>query len=140
MNKKYERYINYIVNDIEAPYFINMKDNYGLSEKEYELVLSKVYNQPVTIKGRSVYDVQGNIIYRETSNGFWEKSEYDTNGNKIYVERSDGYWEKSEYDTNGNKIYFEDSNGFWVKREYDTNGNEIYYENSYGNIEDNRYE
>ena len=140
MNKKYERYINYIVNDIEEPYFINMKDNYGLSEKEYELVLSKVYKQPVTIRGRSVYDVQGNIIYRETSNGFWEKSEYDTNGNKIYVERSDGYWEKSEYDTNGNKIYFEDSNGFWVKREYDNNGNEIYYENSYGNIEDNRYE
>ena len=140
MNKKYEKYINYIVNDIKSPYFINMKDNYGLKRNEYELVLSKVYNQPVTIKGRSVYDVQGNIIYRETSNGFWEKSEYDTNGNKIYVERSDGYWEKSEYDTNGNKIYFEDSNGFWVKREYDTNGNEIYYENSYGNIEDNRYE
>jgi len=140
MNKKYEKYINYIVNDIQAPYFINMRDNYGLSPDEYEMVLSKVYNQPVTIKGRSVYDVQGNIIYRETSNGFWEKSEYDTNGNKIYVKRSDGYWEKSEYDTNGNKIYFEDSNGFWVKREYDTNGNEIYYENSYGNIEDNRYE
>ena len=138
MNKKYEKYINYIVNDIKSPYFINMKDNYGLKRNEYELVLSKVYNQPVTIKGRSVYDVQGNIIYRETSNGFWEKSEYDTNGNKIYVERSDGYWEKSEYDTNGNKIYFEDSNGFWVKREYDTNGNEIYYENSYGNIEDRR--
>ena len=51
MNKKYERYIEYIANDIEAPYFINMKDNYGLRSNEYVLVLSKLYNQPVSIEG-----------------------------------------------------------------------------------------
>ena len=36
---------------------------------------------------------------------------YDSNGNKIYYEHSNGYWEKREYDSNGNKIYFEASNG-----------------------------
>ena len=56
MNKKYERYINYIVNDIKPPYFINMRDNYGLKDNEYELVLSKVFNQPLTIKGNNVFD------------------------------------------------------------------------------------
>ena len=42
MNKKYERYIEFIANDIEAPYFINMSDTYGLRPDEYELILSKV--------------------------------------------------------------------------------------------------
>ena len=90
MNKNYEKYINYIVSDIEAPYFINMRDNYGLSEKEYPLVLSKVFNEPVTIKGNSVYNPNGNEIYFEYSNGFWVKYEYNTNGNKIYYEDSNG--------------------------------------------------
>ena len=117
MNKKYEKYINYIVNDLETPFFINMKDNYGLKQEEYELVLSKVFNEPVSIKGRYVYD---------------------TNGNEIYYESSNGSWHKYEYDTNGNLIYSETSNGFWFKREYDTNGNNIYYENSNGVIRDNR--
>ncbi|MBC8147222.1 MAG: hypothetical protein H8E98_04480 [Bacteroidetes bacterium] len=36
---------------------------------------------------------------------------YDKNGNQIYFENSDGYWEKREYDSNGNKIYYENSNG-----------------------------
>ena len=138
MNKKYERYINYIVNDIEAPYFTNMKDNYGLKDNEYELVLSKVFNQPVTIKFNDVYDANGNEIYYESINGEWEKREYNTNGNIIYREDSNGYWEKNQYNTNGNVIYRENSNGNWEKFEYDTNGNQIYYENSSGYIEDNR--
>ena len=120
MNKRYQRYIDYIVSDIESPYFENMRDMYGLRPDEYELVLSKVYNQSVTIKGNQrVYDVNGNIIYREYS---------------------DGSWVKYEYDNNGNNIYREYNNGFWEKREYDANGNIIYSENSDGYIEDNRYE
>ena len=97
MNNKYQKYINYIVNDIEAPYFKNMRDQYGLSPNEIELVLSKVYKQPVTIKGDYVYDEQGNLIYYEHSDsyGFWEKREYDINGNLIYSEDSDGYIEDS---------------------------------------------
>jgi len=69
MNKKYERYINYIVNELETPFFINMRDNYGLSEKEYELVLSKIYDQSVTIEGNNVYDNNDNNIYYENSDG-----------------------------------------------------------------------
>ena len=90
MNKKYQRYIEYIVNDIELPYFINMKEMYGLKDNEYSLVLSKLYNQPVSIEGNNVYDTNGNTIYSEYSSGFWEKYEYDTNGNEIYYEDSNG--------------------------------------------------
>ena len=116
MNKKYERYINYIVSDIEAPYLINMKEMYGLSEKEYPLVLSKLFKGPVRIKGNSVYDDNGNEIYYENSNGNWVKKEYDTNNNEIYFEKNNGYWEKYEYNSNGNRIYYEDSDG--VIRDY----------------------
>ena len=111
MNKKYERYINYIVNDIEAPYFINMRDHYGLKDDEYELILSKLYDQSVTIKGNYVYNTNDNIIYFEDSRGYWYKNEYDTNGNVIYFEDSRGYWEKWGYNTDGNEIYYEDSDG-----------------------------
>ena len=140
MNKKYERYINYIVNELETPFFINMRDNYGLKDNEYSLVLSKVFNQPVTIRDNRVNDTNGNLNYREDSNGDWVKYEYDEQGNKIYYETSTGYWVKYEYDTNGNVIYSETSNGDWYKNEYDTNGNEIYYEDNNGDIIDNRYE
>lgn len=112
MNTKYEKYINYIVNDIKPPYFKNMVDMYGLRPDEYEFILSKVFNQPVTIKGKLVYNTNDNLIYYEDSNGYWEKSEYDTNGNKIYVENSDGYWVKREYDANGSIIYREDITGY----------------------------
>ena len=138
MNKKYEKYINYIVNDIQAPYVINMRDQYGLKDNEYSLVLSKIYNQPVRIKGKSVYDSNGNNIYGESSDGYWNKREYDVNDNIIYFENSDGDWYKKEYDTNGNIIYYEDSDGSWYKREYDSNGNNIYFEDSSGYIRDNR--
>lgn len=62
----------------------------------------------------------------------------DKNGNQIYRERSNGYWEKREFDNNGNEIYYEDSSGVWCKREYDDKGNETYYENSGGTIIDKR--
>ena len=120
MNKKYERYINFIADDIEAPYFINMRHMYGLRTDEYELVLSKVYNQPVTTKGH------------------WEKFVYDTNNNEIYWEDSNSNWVKQEYDEQGNTIYWEDNTGFWYKYEYDDYGYQNYYENSDGEIEDNR--
>ena len=138
MNVKYKKYIEYIAKDIEAPYLINMREMYGLKDNECELVLSKLYDQPVTIKDRSVYDTNGNRIYSEDSTGYWYKKEYDNQGNRIYRENSNGFWVKREYDTNGNEIYYETSSGYWVKREYDNNGNEIYYENSDGYIEDNR--
>jgi YD repeat-containing protein len=142
MNKKYIKYIEYIVNDIEAPYYFNMKETYGLKQDEVDLVLSKLYNQPVTIKDRSVYDSNGNKIYYESSYessyGSWVKYEYDDNDNLIYRENSDGSWIKQVYDDNGNRIYREDSDGFWIKNEYDSNDNIIYYEHNNGIIQDNR--
>ena len=118
MNVKYKKYIEYIVNDIELPY-LKYLEQYGLKDNEYSLVLSKIFNQSVTIRDNRIYD---------------------TNGNQIYDEDSDGYWSKYEYDTNGNRIYYENSNGYWIKQEYDTNGNKIYHEDSDGYIRDNRYE
>ena len=138
MKKKYQRYIEYIVSDLQPPYFINMENEYGLRSDEYKLILSKVFNQPVNIKGRSVYDSNDNKIYYEVSNGFWEKFEYDSKGNKIYYEDGNGFWKKREYDQYGNKIYYENSDGYWHKKEYDTNGKLIYYEDSNGYIMDNR--
>jgi YD repeat-containing protein len=138
MNEKYQRYINYIVNELKPPYFINMRDNYGLSEKEYELALSKLYDQPVTIKGNDVYNTNDKLIYSEDSDGFWYKHEYDANGNEIYLEDGSGFWYKEEYDSNGNEIYYEDSNGHWVKSEYDEQGKIIYQEDSDGHIDDYR--
>jgi len=99
MNDKYKKYIEYIANDIELPY-IKSLEQYGLKQDEMKLVLSKVYNQPVTIK---------DII--EGSNGFWEKHVYNTNGNLIYYEYSNGYWYKREYDNNGKVIYHEGFDG-----------------------------
>ena len=54
MNEKYQKYINFIVDDIEVPYFENMKEMYGLSEKEYEMVLSKIFNQPIIIPHKTI--------------------------------------------------------------------------------------
>ncbi len=126
--------IEFMKNDY--PLFKNM-ESYGfteqLSEEELNYVLSGVYEQPVTVKRKSIYNQNRNEVYHEESNGNWYKSKYDNNGNKIYYEHSSGYWEKSEYDENGNEIYSEYSNGYWKKREYDNNGNKIYYENSNGN-------
>ena len=90
MNKKYIKYIEYIVNDIELPYLKSI-DHYGLKQEEIELVLSKVFNQPVSIKGKIVYDTKGNKIYSENRYGDWYKYEYDSNGNIIYYEDSNGY-------------------------------------------------
>jgi YD repeat-containing protein len=138
MNVKYKKYIDYIVSDIKPPYFMYMRDHYGLKDNECELVLSKLFNQPVTIKGNYVYNNQGNEIYYENSDGYWIKYEYDANGNEIYRENSNGYWYKREYDHNGNEIYYENNSGYWYKEEYDTNGNLIYRETSRGVIRDNR--
>ena len=138
MNKKYERYIEYIVNDIQPPYFKNMRDNYGLSPDEYFLVLRRIFNQPVSVTGHYVYDNQGNNIYYENSDGDWRKWEYDDQGNKIYYETNTGYWAKRKYDDQGNEIYWGDSDGDWTKWEYDERGNIIYHEDSNGNIRDNR--
>ena len=37
-----------------------------------------------------INDDKGNVIYYETSDGFWHKQEFDEKGNRIYHENSDG--------------------------------------------------
>ena len=55
-----------------------------LSELYKELGIDFTF--PIEIK-----DANGNVTYREDSDGFWVKREYDANGNKTYYEDSDGY-------------------------------------------------
>jgi hypothetical protein len=62
----------------------------------------------------------------------------DKNGNLIYREFSNGIWGKYERNSQGRLIYYEGSNGYWEKREWDSQGKEIYYEDSDGVIKDNR--
>ena len=123
---------------LEPPYFKSM-EKHGLSPNDYEPTLSKVFNQPITIKDRIIYNDRNKIIYHENSRGDWERYEYDANGNETHYEDVNGHWYKKEYDDQGNKIYYENADGFWVKSEYDNQGNLIYRENSNGYIEDNRH-
>jgi len=37
-------------------------------------------------------DSKGNRLYSETEEGFWDKMEYDDNGNVTYREDSNGKW------------------------------------------------
>ena len=112
MNKKYQKYIDYIAKDIQVPYLKSLEP-YGLKQEEIDLVLGIVFNQPVHyIEPMSgVYNKDKSVIYSEASNGYWIKYEYDDNGNLIYKEDADGYWTKKEYDDQGNEIYYEDSGG-----------------------------
>jgi len=61
-----------------------------------------------------IKDKNGNIIYREVSNGHWMKREYNDQDNEIYGGNSNGYWFKRECDDQGNEIYYENSNGYIV--------------------------
>ncbi len=125
------KFIDNVLKWVKEPYFKNM-EGLALTDNEYKLILSKIFDQPVTVKDDDVYNTNGNKIYYEDSYGYWIKYGYDANGNEIYFENSNGDWYKGENDDQGNLIYFEDNNGYWYKKEYDTNGNVIYYENSNG--------
>ena len=118
MNYKYKKYIEYIARDIQVPY-IKYLEAYGLKKDEVDLVLSKLFNQPV--------------VYIKQTGGVYNK-----NRSNIYREMSDGSWERRIYNKNNKQTYYEDSDGSWIKKEYDINGNEIYSEYSNGYVEDNR--
>ncbi len=139
-----EQFLNRVILLMKDEYPIfNKLEEYGFNLSEYELdyVFSGIFGETVTVRYKnyiSIYDQNGNIIYKEYSNGYWEKREYDEYGNIIYYEDSHGYWIKYQYDEYGNKTYYENSDGYWYKKEYDENGNEIYFENSRGDIIDNR--
>ena len=120
------------------PPYLKMLNHFDLTEEEINYVLYGIFGEPVNIRGRRIFNQNGNKIYYESSKGSWDKYEYDDNGNQIYYESSNGYWSKSEYDENGKRIYYENSKGEWEKSEYDENGKLIYWENSDGKIYDRR--
>ena len=144
MNKKYQRYIEYIINDIKPPYIYNMREIYGLSEEEYKMVLSKVFNHKVMIhygfNGTeiSVYNTSADLVYYESPR-FWEEFNRQKIGGKyrvLFYHNSIGKTEMFEYDSDGNDIYFEDNTGYWERREFDIKCNVISYSDSYGNYEE----
>ena len=60
----------------------------------------------------TINDKNDNLIYFETSGGFWIKYEYDLTLNKMTrFENSDGLWSKFEYDSEGHCVYIEDHDG-----------------------------
>ena len=104
MNKKYQKYINYIAKDIEPPYFKSL-DAYGLKQDGIELVLSKIFNRDVRLNpaGSCIYDEYNNCLYHESYHNNWTLYEYDEEGNKVFVKDSNGNWVKYGYDKHGNR-------------------------------------
>ena len=102
MNVKHQKYIEYIAKDIELPYLKSL-EAYGLKKDEVDLVLSKLFNEPV--------------IYIKQTGGVYNK-----NRSNIYREMSDGSWERRIYNKNNNQTYYEDSYGNCCRREYDSEG------------------
>jgi hypothetical protein len=140
---RHYRILDIISDHVQIPYFKSMEGLTIYDKDDQEYIMRKIYDNDIDIikyhlneKGVGIL-MDGYVIYKEQSDGYWQKWGYD-NGYRIYHERSDGKWWKWEYNKNGNEIYFEDSDGWWVKREYGDNGNQIYYENSDGDIRDNR--
>ena len=127
LNESEDNSINEIVNELEPPYFQNLR-TMGIPKKQYETIFSKLYNQPVSLSKGEVVDSNGNRIYFEESRGEWEEYKYDENGNNISYENSEGEWSKREYDSNNNLIFTKQIGGYWEKREYDTNNNLIFIE------------
>jgi hypothetical protein len=132
-----EKFINGIVKFINVPYFYNLRVT-ETPEHLWNRILSKVFKQEVTVSNNYIFDSNNNKIYREYSDGDWEKKEYDSNNNEVYFESSNGFWLKREYDSNNNLIYWEYSDGEWYKQEFDSNNNRIYFEDSNGKIIDKR--
>lgn len=133
------KFVAYITNkldsgEIKAPYFKNLKEKYGLTNKEINFILSKFFGGNISLRKKEIYDENGNSIYTEPSDGYWSKREYDKNGNMIYYETSDSNWEKWEYDERGNILYRIDSFGNWTKSEYDKKDNMIYHETSFRGV------
>ena len=142
MNEKYKRYIEYIADNIDKPYSRNM-DAYGLSDDEKKLVLSKIYDDIISIRitngnnlSLEVLGDYGSRLYYETPN-VWYKNTFDEKGNTIYQENHTGWWCKNEFNEDGKAIYSENSDGFWVKREFD-GSRMVYAEYSTGDVMDRR--
>ena len=119
-NNRFDKLISWL----KPPYFQNM-ELIGVSDDEYKLFFSKIFNQPVKVK-KLVY--KGKVVYNK-------------HGYKLYIEGSNYIsddWEIREFDEQGNVTYYENNYGRWSKLEYDEHGNEIYRETNKGIRKDNR--
>jgi hypothetical protein len=126
---KYKKYIEYIANDIEPPYFKSLEP-YELLSHEKEDVFSIIFNQDVRIFGHCVIGKQEGVIYSESYEGYWEMKEYSKEGNLILWKNSSGTIRK--WDNEGNILYERSGNGYHARWEYDENGNETLYATSDG--------
>jgi len=63
----------------------------GLDEEDgwWTYTISSGYDDYIV---EEVLDSKGNRLYSETEEGFWDKMEYDDNGNVTYREDSNGKW------------------------------------------------
>ena len=93
---KHYRILDKISDHVQLPYFDSMV---GLTiyDVDDQLYIMK------KILGNDIY-IRGNVIYDHRVN--------NENGNEIYFENSNGFWEKREYNDNGKiMLYYEDSHG-----------------------------
>ena len=54
----------------------------------------KYINQPVSIVGKGVENIQYQDLYYERNDGYWQKTESNDRGDLTYEEHSDGDWYK----------------------------------------------
>jgi hypothetical protein len=104
---------------LEPPYFHNMKEQFGITEyKDKVEILSYLFNDNISVHGKTIENSNGDEIYNEENNGYWRLWNYNEDGNVIYSEDRSGSWSKSIYDENGKEISYEESNGYiWVDNE-----------------------
>lgn len=52
----------------------------------------------------------------------YPKRLFDINGNQIYFENEEGFWERKEYNKNNKPIFSKDCNNLCYKTEYNSEG------------------
>ena len=151
---RHYRMLDKISDHVEIPYVQQMKDKYGVTDKESQkYILKQIYGNDINFLDKNndfgiIHNIRdtvnpnfaGKLLYIEDSTGWWRKFEYDDKGNQIYFEKSTGYWLKENFDDNGNQIYFENSDEEWGRFKYDDKGKMIYEEYSDGYWEKYEYD
>jgi hypothetical protein len=120
---------------------INLLERNGITSFEASTVKGDFGNYRVWLleKLKSTYDVNGNCLTSENSNGYsWTKT-YDGNSNCLTSENSNGVSWTRTYDVNGNELTHENSNGYSETSTYDVNGNCLTFKNNEGSSETREY-
>jgi hypothetical protein len=101
---RHYRMLDKISDHVEIPYVQQMKDKYGVTDKESQkYILKQIYGNDINFLDKNNdFGIIHNI--RDTVNPNFA-------GKLLYIEDSTGWWRKFEYDDRGKEIYREDSNG-----------------------------